>query len=639
MNARQLLAHTILGITLVLSLGAPAGAQSDQYDPPARVGRLAQATGSVSFHSADQNQWQAATLNYPVTSGNSFWTEPGAHAAIDVGADRIYLAGSTELDVATLDDQSLIASLAQGAVYLRVLDSSNYTRYEIDTPRGAVHITRPGQYEIVAGDADNPTAVIAFDGSAQIIGQNINTTVTPRQAIYISGQGPFSVGGNRARQDDFSQFVRNEELPYFAANQAPALGSPRETGYRDLARYGQWEQTPNYGAIWTPLQVAVDWAPYRDGHWAYVVPWGWTWVDNAPWGFTPFHYGRWIQYHHRWVWLPGRVVERPVYAPALVNFFGGFNFGGGVNINIAIGSAVGWVPLGPEEVYVPPYHSSRQYIRNVNITNVYNETTIINVVNSKTIINNYINRNAATVVPGEAMVNSRQIAPEFKNVPKANLQQQLTNATPLGTQAPVKPTYATVGITPKIVKTIGIAPPPNGVVLNKPVAPGPAVTTRQVGSNGEGPAGQPPLLKNGKANDAGGNAAGTQNGVPGPALPGNDAAPQIGTGQPPLLKKGNNNAVGNAAGSQDGAAGLAIVPDKNAPQSDTNQPLLKKSNGNNVGGNATGAQNAAPGPTITKTKDTTPQIGSSLPPLLMKGNGAAPKLLEPACNGPAQPKC
>ena len=101
---------------------------------------------------------------------------------------------------------------------------------------------------------------------------------------------------------------------------------------------------------------------------------------------------------------------------------------------------------------MPPYYSSPQYVRNVNITNVRNETTIINVVNNKTIINNYINRDAATVVSADAMVNSRQIAPEFKNVPKDKLQQQLTKATLTGTQALVKPTYATAGVTPAIAK-------------------------------------------------------------------------------------------------------------------------------------------------------------------------------------------
>ena len=58
----------------------------------------------------------------------------------------------------------------------------------------------------------------------------------------------------------------------------------------------------------TPTSVAVDWAPYSVGHWAYIRPWGWTWVDAAPWGFAPFHYGRWVHVGgpHGWGWIPGR---------------------------------------------------------------------------------------------------------------------------------------------------------------------------------------------------------------------------------------------------------------------------------------------------------------------------------------------
>ena len=37
-------------------------------------------------------------LNYPVTQGNSFWTEPNAQAAIEVSASRVAMAPGTELD-------------------------------------------------------------------------------------------------------------------------------------------------------------------------------------------------------------------------------------------------------------------------------------------------------------------------------------------------------------------------------------------------------------------------------------------------------------------------------------------------------------------------------------------------------------
>src|SRR6266849_2839587 len=83
---------------------------------------------------------------------------------------------------------------------------------------------------------------------------------------------------------------------------------------------------PSYGAVWYPQAVPADWAPSRYGHWRWVEPWGWTWIDDQPWGFAPFHYGRWAYIGNRWGWTPGVIVARPVYAPALVAFIGGANW-------------------------------------------------------------------------------------------------------------------------------------------------------------------------------------------------------------------------------------------------------------------------------------------------------------------------
>ena len=93
----------------------PAGAQDQQGgDPPTRVGRLAQVSGTVSFHAQDEDQWNPATLNFPVVQGNAFWTEPNAQAVIEVSASRIAMAPGTELDVATLTDTAFQATAAAG---------------------------------------------------------------------------------------------------------------------------------------------------------------------------------------------------------------------------------------------------------------------------------------------------------------------------------------------------------------------------------------------------------------------------------------------------------------------------------------------------------------------------------------------
>ena len=102
----------------------------------------------------------------------------------------------------------------------------------------------------------------------------------------------------------------------------PQYVSPEVTGYQDLDDNGSWSSEPEYGYVWTPRRVAADWSPYRYGRWVWVAPWGWTWIDDAPWGYAPFHYGRWAHVRNRWCWVPGPRHVRAVYAPALVGWVG-----------------------------------------------------------------------------------------------------------------------------------------------------------------------------------------------------------------------------------------------------------------------------------------------------------------------------
>jgi len=80
------------------------------------------------------------------------------------------------------------------------------------------------------------------------------------------GTGGVKTGGNYA-----AAFVAQQQ----AVEQTQQYVPPAMTGGQDLGQYGDWQQTPDYGPAWFP-QVAINWAPYRYGHWGYVRPWGWT---------------------------------------------------------------------------------------------------------------------------------------------------------------------------------------------------------------------------------------------------------------------------------------------------------------------------------------------------------------------------
>ena len=285
-----------------------AEAPQTTADPPARVGRLAAMSGQVSFHGPGADHWDNASLNYPVISGASFWTQPAASADIGVAGNRLTMDQSTELDIAALDNHGLTATVPQGQVFLRLPTLAQGETYTITTPRGVVTVTAPGRYEIAAGDVQTPTRISVVEGSAQVSGGNAQGNGTlalaANQTMLITGTSQFEPQVGPLQRDGFLTAQLGRERPQVAAGavQAPAQVA-QMTGGNDLYEYGTWTQTQDYGDVWYP-QVAADYVPYRDGHWAFVQPWGWTWIDAAPWGFAPFHYGRWVQIDGRWAWAP-----------------------------------------------------------------------------------------------------------------------------------------------------------------------------------------------------------------------------------------------------------------------------------------------------------------------------------------------
>jgi hypothetical protein len=412
-------------VATFLALLLAAGPAVAQEDPPARVGRLSDIEGTASFHTTDHPQWSLAILNYPVVAGQSFWTEPQSRLEMQVGGTEFRLDESSLVEIAALDDQATRVQLDQGVLNLHI-GTVPPGGVQVTTPFGEVSIVEPGRYHIDAGrpNGDQPAdhlVVTALEGNAEFNAPGARAAVLTGESASIGGD-PLTAQLTQADSTPFDDWA-NERERRAAAPETQRYVSPQTTGYQDLDDNGRWNPEPDYGAVWYPTKVAADWQPYRDGHWAWVPPWGWTWVDDAPWGFTPFHYGRWVDIRGRWGWRPGERAERPVYAPALVAFIGGSGFG----LAIAAGPAepaVGWVPLAPDEVYHPFYRASRDYVRNVNVTNV-NQTVInnINVTAVNVTVNNFHNQHATVVVPAAAFTRAEPVQRAAVAVPHAELAQ------------------------------------------------------------------------------------------------------------------------------------------------------------------------------------------------------------------------
>ncbi len=97
-----------------------------------------------------------------------------------------------------------------------------------------------------------------------------------------------------------------------------------------LSPFGHWVELSPYGTCWLPDGLPPGWSPYSMGFWTYS-DYGWTWVDQEPWGWAPFHYGRWwLDPEYGWVWIPGTE-----WAPAWVAWRGNDSY-------------VAWAPLPPD---------------------------------------------------------------------------------------------------------------------------------------------------------------------------------------------------------------------------------------------------------------------------------------------------
>lgn len=326
-------------------------------DPPARVGRISSAEGQVTVE-ADGEQASGNLLNWPVAGGSRVTAAPGSRLEFRVGPAAIRLDGDSSLEVEELDDDSLRLRLNYGSVSVRLRTGELVGDFELNTPQARITMLEPGLVRVDSERQPDTSVISVLAGAASVDGGGTALTLRAGKRAVVQGE---QVSTGQAQRDRFDDWVlardkrdeNSQSLRYVTAD---------VTGYEELDQYGSWRESEDYGPLWSPRSVPVGWAPYRDGRWTWLDPWGWTWVDDAPWGYAPSHYGRWVMLDTRWYWAPGRITSRPVWAPALVGWVGGSNW------SVAFadrrnGPGVGWYPLTPRDRFVPNYRVSAEHER------------------------------------------------------------------------------------------------------------------------------------------------------------------------------------------------------------------------------------------------------------------------------------
>ena len=387
--------------------------------PPSRVGRVSFVSGAFELRGSGEAGWARADLNWPVFAGEALRTAPRSRGEIEIGANTLALSDGTEVEITGLRDRVTQITLSHGRMGLNLRQAGEDESVEIHIPQGGVWLLAPGTYDVDTTGGDQTTQIAVFEGKAQFVGANSDIEIAAGHTVVLKDLDTTAATVEPATPDEFVEWCRGRNYRTSSVA-APYYISSQMTGYAALESAGIWKVNSDYGAIWFPT-ASVDWAPYRFGHWSWVAPWGWTWIDDRSWGFAPSHYGRWILIDDHWAWVPGSVVERPIYAPAIVAFLGT----PGVGLSSEDGATVAWFPLAPGEAYWPSYARDVDYVRDLNRGNVRDVGTIRMPANGEPPLEvfdkQFANRQYASVVPRSVFINGRPVNSTLMTLPEQRL--------------------------------------------------------------------------------------------------------------------------------------------------------------------------------------------------------------------------
>jgi hypothetical protein len=337
------LATLLLWASFALAWPAWAGALPGEL--PAMVGRLSTLQGEVQWYDRDSQAWlgtpQQPLRNWPLATGDRLRTGADARADLRLGSATLRLGADVDLTLERLDERGLVLHMTSGTLALRLAEGVGAEAWPVDmiSPDGRWLPQGPGHYRFERHPQDRTPATQAtvWRGELRFEGPDSVMTVPAGRRADLwrdARDGATRYAWAAVDRDAFGDWVAREERlddAHVTAQQVP----PGVSGWQDLDRHGEWVPHPEYGSVWQPRDLPPGWAPFQAGRWAWVAPWGWTWIDDAPWGFAPFHYGLWLAWQGRWSWSPGPRGpghRPPAYAPALHAWIGGPPVGADIRI-------------------------------------------------------------------------------------------------------------------------------------------------------------------------------------------------------------------------------------------------------------------------------------------------------------------
>ncbi len=187
-----------------------------------------------------------------------------------LGSNALRLGQNTPLAILNFDDRLVQLRVTDGSLEFRLrhLDGQ---RFEIATPQGAVTISRGGTYRIDVDGDGSYASITTRRGQAELSSGGSSLDVDSGRTLALRGGDSPTYDLTEALGESGFEAWCNQRDRHEEGSASVRYVGREMTGYEGLDDHGTWSEGSEYGPIWRP-RVAVGWAPYRDGHWAWVNP-------------------------------------------------------------------------------------------------------------------------------------------------------------------------------------------------------------------------------------------------------------------------------------------------------------------------------------------------------------------------------
>ena len=323
-----------------------------------RAVRLSSVEGDVRVVQDGEVIADPALANLPLFEGSEITTGNEGRAEIQFEDGSVArLSPNTTLALSVLQQKGTGTRteivMNSGLAYFELQPSTPEHSFRVNY--GPAGFT-PSSFSVVRVISDTPPASLAvFSGNIHLTrGETVQVDVHSGESLTLEGSDSASYNLTESIEPDSWDAWnadRDQVLNTESADKTAATGSLKNypnVGLSDLDANGNWYNVPGQGYVWSPYDAQLEgasWDPYGFGHWVYYPRFGYVWVSDYAWGYTPFQCGLWNYFDNfGWGWAPGGGCN-PWWGEG---FFGAGYYGGGGGWGYRLGN------------YPPGYHPPRR---------------------------------------------------------------------------------------------------------------------------------------------------------------------------------------------------------------------------------------------------------------------------------------